>query len=408
MVDIQVCSDDSFEQQLIEWRRELHQYPELSNQEHQTTTRITNWLQDKGIPLLPLPLTSGVVAELGNGPGPIIALRADIDALPIEELTDLPFRSKNPGVMHACGHDFHTAVMLGAACLLKKYETRLPGKVRIFFQPAEEVSTGAKHLIQAGALQDVSAIFGLHNAPDLPAGTFATRGGPFYANVDRFSIHVTGKGAHAAKPEEGIDSIVAACNIVNALQTLPSRSFSSLESLVISVTRINGGNTWNVLPQTVELEGTVRTYNTQIREQIPARIRQLIQGITLALGARAELHWQPGPPSVVNTDFWADFSKKIAQDAGYQVENAELQMSGEDFALYLQQIPGTFVSIGSGSEFGLHHPQFNPDERAIAPAARYFAQLAEAALHQQRVQSDASKPPIPPRTAPSSLKVQQN
>ncbi|RLM22817.1 hydrolase [Brenneria alni] len=386
------CRDALLDQQLITWRRELHQYPELSNQEHQTTLKITQWLKQRNIRLLPLALTSGVVAELGNGPGPIVALRADIDALPIDELTDVGFRSQHSGVMHACGHDFHAAVMLGAACLLKKCEQKLPGKVRILFQPAEEVSTGAQQLIQAGALNDISAIFGLHNAPELPAGTFATRSGAFYANVDRFTISITGKGAHAAKPEEGIDSIVTACNIVNALQTLPSRSFSSLESLVISITRIQGGNTWNVLPQTVELEGTVRTYNTRIREQIPARIEQLINGITLALGAKAQLDWQPGPPSVVNTPYWADFSKKIAQDAGYQVENAELQMSGEDFALYLQQVPGTFVSIGSNSEFGLHHPQFNPDESAIPPAARYFAQLAEAALHQQEALNNASHP----------------
>ncbi|EHD21359.1 MULTISPECIES: M20 peptidase aminoacylase family protein [Brenneria] len=388
------CRNDPFDQQLITWRRELHQYPELSNQEHQTTVKIIRWLKKKGIRLLPLALTSGVVAEIGDGPGPIVALRADIDALPIEELTDVAFRSQHAGVMHACGHDFHTAVMLGAACLLKKREQALPGKVRILFQPAEEVSTGALQLIGAGALNDVSAIFGLHNAPELPAGTFASRSGAFYANVDRFSIRVTGKGAHAAKPEEGIDSIVTACNIVNALQTLPSRSFSSLESLVISVTRIQGGNTWNVLPQTVELEGTVRTYSTRIREQIPARIEQLINGITLALGAKAQLNWQPGPPSVVNTPYWVDFSKKIAHDAGYQVENAELQMSGEDFALYLQQIPGAFVSIGSNSEFGLHHPQFNPDESAISPAARYFAQLAEAALHQQAALNHALPPAV--------------
>ncbi|MBQ4766308.1 amidohydrolase [Pectobacterium versatile] len=375
------CCDTSFEQQLINWRRHLHQYPELSNQEHQTTAHITRWLQEKDIRLLPLALNTGTVAEIGHGSGPTIALRADIDALPIEELVDVPFRSQHAGVMHACGHDFHTAVMLGAACLLKKRESVLPGKVRLFFQPAEEVSTGAKQLIRAGALADVAAVFGLHNAPELPAGTFATRSGPFYANVDRFAIHITGKGAHAAKPEQGIDSIVTACNIVNALQTLPSRSFSSLESLVISVTRIQGGNTWNVLPQTVELEGTVRTYNAAIRAEIPERIEQLIGGIALALGAKAELKWYPGPPAVVNTSEWADFSKQIARDSGYQVENAELQMSGEDFALYLQDVPGTFVSIGSNSEFGLHHPQFNPDESAIAPASRYFAQLAEAALH---------------------------
>ncbi|MEH2921579.1 M20 peptidase aminoacylase family protein [Samsonia erythrinae] len=377
------CCDKSLslEQQLIHWRRHLHQYPELSNQEHHTTACITHWLQEKDIRLLPLSLTSGVVAEIGHGSGPVIALRADIDALPIEELVNVAFRSQHAGVMHACGHDFHTAVMLGAACLLKKREHRLPGKVRLLFQPAEEVSTGARQLIRAGALTDVAAIFGLHNAPELPAGTFATRSGSFYANVDRFSISITGKGAHAAKPEQGIDSIVTACHIVNAIQTLPSRSFSSLESLVISITRIQGGNTWNVLPQTVELEGTVRTYNKAIRAEIPTRIEQLISGIALALGATAELKWYPGPPAVVNTAEWADFSKQIARDAGYQVENAERQMSGEDFALYLQEVPGTFVSIGSNCEFGLHHPQFNPDESAIAPASHYFTRLAEAALN---------------------------
>lgn len=376
------CIIDALASRVIEWRRELHQFPELSEQEYQTTQRIIHWLHQLSIQPLPITLETGVVADIGAPSGPVVALRADIDALPIVEDTDVPFRSQYPGVMHACGHDFHTAVMLGAAGLLKAREAELPGRVRLLFQPAEEVSSGAKQLIHAGALQPVSAIFGLHNAPELPSGTFATRPGAFYANVDRFSIRITGKGAHAAKPEEGIDSIIAASHIVIALQTLPSRRISSLESLVVSVTRIEGGNTWNVLPQTVELEGTVRTYNTQVRGQVPDMMRQVIHGTAAALGADAELYWHPGPPSVVNTPFWADFSRKIAQEQGYQVETAEQQMGGEDFALYLQGCPGTFVSIGSASPFGLHHPGFNPDESAIYPASRYFAALAEAALHQ--------------------------
>ena len=376
------CTTDALASRVIEWRRELHQFPELSEQEYQTTQRITHWLHQLSIQPLPITLETGVVADIGAPSGPVVALRADIDALPIVEDTDVPFRSQHPGVMHACGHDFHTAVMLGAAGLLKAREAELPGRVRLLFQPAEEVSSGAKQLIHAGALQPVSAVFGLHNAPELPSGTFATRPGAFYANVDRFSIRITGKGAHAAKPEEGIDSIIAASHIVIALQTLPSRRISSLESLVVSVTRIEGGNTWNVLPQTVELEGTVRTYSAQVREQVPDMMRQVIHGTAAALGADAELYWHPGPPSVVNTPFWADFSRQIAQEQGYQVETAERQMGGEDFALYLQDCPGTFVSIGSASPFGLHHPGFNPDESAIYPASRYFAALAEAALHQ--------------------------
>ncbi|NDL65244.1 amidohydrolase [Acerihabitans arboris] len=367
-------------EKLISCRRELHAYPELSNQEFATTEKITRWLQDAGIRMLPLGLKTGVVAEIGRQKAPLIALRADIDALPIEELSGVPFSSRHEGVMHACGHDVHTSVMLGAALLLKAREATLPGAVRILFQPAEENFNGACHLIDAGALENVSAVFGMHNAPELPVGTFATRRGAFYAHIDRFQITVTGKGAHAAKPEQGIDTIVTASQIVNALQTLPSRNFSSLESLVVSVTRIQGGNTWNVLPQTVELEGTVRTHNVKVRERVPDILTRVIDGVASAMGAEARLAWYPGPPAVVNTPFWADFSQRVAADAGYQVQEAELQMGGEDFSLYLQQVPGTFVSIGSASEFGLHHPRFNPSEQAIYPAAAYFARLADEAL----------------------------
>lgn len=370
----------SLAQQLVAWRRELHQYPELSNEEFATTERITGWLNEAGIRLLPFELKTGVVAEIGQGET-LIALRADIDALPIDEIAPVTFRSQQQGVMHACGHDVHTSVMLGAARLLKAREKSLPGRVRLLFQPAEERFGGAKTLIAAGALQEVAAIFGMHNAPELPVGTFATRGGPFYANVDRFDIEVQGKGAHAARPQEGVDAIVIASQIVSALQTLVSRSYSPLESVVVSVTRIEGGNTWNVLPQKVVLEGTVRTHNADIRSELPQRLRQLIAGIASGFGARAELNWHPGPPALINTERWAEFSKQVAARQGYDVQHAELQMGGEDFAFYLHDTPGTFVSIGSNSEFGLHHPGFNPDEALLYPAAEYFSQLAEAALN---------------------------
>ncbi|WP_034950529.1 amidohydrolase [Erwinia oleae] len=369
----------TFEQQLIAWRRELHQHPELSNQEFATTARIRQWLHQAQIREIDFGLKTGVVAEIGEGDR-LIALRADIDALPIEEATSVPFKSLTAGVMHACGHDIHTSVMLGAAQLLKAREASLPGRVRLLFQPAEETFNGAKQLLDAGALEGVQAVFGMHNAPEYPLGTLRTKGGAFYANVDRFTIRVTGKGAHAARPQEGVDAIVTASNIVATLQTLASRTYSSLESVVVSVTRIEGGNTWNVLPQTVELEGTVRTHNDRIREGIPTRIRQVIDGVAAAMGARAELIWQPGPPALNNTEEWAEFTKAVAAESGYRVEDAGLQMGGEDFAFYLQQIPGAFVSIGSASEFGLHHPGFTPDEALIAPAAHYFSRLAERAL----------------------------
>lgn len=365
--------------QLVTWRRELHQNPELSNHEFATTERITAWLKQADIRILPFKLQTGVIAEIGQGE-PLIALRADIDALPIEEATLQPFASKNSGVMHACGHDLHTSVMLGVAYRLKAIEKSLKGRVRILFQPAEETFNGAQQLIDAGALAGVKAIFGMHNAPDLPLGTLKTRGGAFYANVDRFSIQINGKGAHAARPHEGIDSVVIGSQIVTTLQTLASRIYSSQESVVVSVTRFTAGNTWNVLPQTVELEGTVRTHNDQIRKEIPSRIRSLIEGIAGAFGARATLDWQPGPPALINTPEWAEFALSVAQESGYNADVATPQMGGEDFAFYLHHVPGAFVSIGSASKFGLHHPSFDPSEEIIEPAVNYFTELAQRAL----------------------------
>jgi amidohydrolase len=268
----------SFAQQLIDWRRELHQYPELSLQEFETSRRVSHWLENAGLRLVPTTLPTGVVAEVGSG-DKVIALRADIDALPIEEAVDVPYASRNKGVMHACGHDIHTSVMLGAALLLKEKESALPGRVRLIFQPAEENFGGAKRLIQAGLLNGVSAIFGMHNEPGLPVGTFATRGGPFYANVDRFVVQVGGKGAHAARPHEGNDAILLASQLVVALQTIASRNVDTLDSVVLSVTRMQGGNTWNVLPEQVELEGTLRTHRSEVREKVKVRVNDIAAGL---------------------------------------------------------------------------------------------------------------------------------
>ncbi|WP_172731306.1 M20 peptidase aminoacylase family protein [Pluralibacter gergoviae] len=370
----------SFEQQLIRWRRELHQNPELSLQEVETTARIRDWLQSAGIAPLPLELKTGAVAEVGQGET-IVALRADIDALPIEEATGLEYRSQNPGVMHACGHDIHTSVILGAALLLKAREASLPGRVRILFQPAEENFGGAKTLIRAGALEGVSAILGMHNEPGLAVGEFATRGGAFYANVDRFIIRVQGKGAHAARPHEGQDAILLASQLIGALQGIASREVNTLDSVVLSVTRIQGGNTWNVLPESVELEGTLRTHRTDVQQRVKTRVSEIAAGFARAFNAGIEVVWYAGPTALVNDPAWADFATQVADEEGYKTSTAALHLGGEDFAVYLQQTPGAFVSIGSASEFGLHHPAFNPDERLIAPAARYFAALAEKALH---------------------------
>lgn len=369
----------TFEQQLIDWRRELHQNPELSGQEVATTARIRHWLESAGLRLLPYTLATGVVAEVGHG-DKVIALRADIDALPIHETSGVSFSSQHDGVMHACGHDVHSSVILGAALLLKEREDQLAGRVRLLFQPAEENFTGAKALIKAGALENVSAIFGMHNEPGLPVGTFATRGGAFYANVDRFVLRVKGKGAHAARPHEGRDPIVLASQLVIALQTIASRDIDTLDSVVVSVTRIQGGNTWNVLPENVELEGTVRTHRGDIQKQVEKRIREIASGLASAFGAQIEVEWFNGPVTLINDEKWAAFSMQVAENVGYTTQTSELHMGGEDFAVYLQTIPGAFVSIGSASPYGLHHSAFNPDEALIENAARYFATLAEQAL----------------------------
>lgn len=369
----------TFDSQLIAWRRELHTWPELSGQEEATTARLRAWLQAADIALLDYPLKTGLVAEIGQGES-LIALRADIDALPVHEASGLPFHSRHPGVMHACGHDVHSAVMLGAALQLKQHEAQLNGRVRILFQPAEEIAAGARQFIEAGVLEGVQAIFGMHNEPGLPTGVFATRGGAFYANADKFIIRVSGKGAHAAHPEAGVDTIVAASQIIQGLQSLTSRSFNTLDSLVLSITRIDAGKTWNVLPGSVEFGGTARTHDPDVRAGLEARVRTLVSRFAEAAGAQATLSWHAGPPVLVNDPEWARFSSEIAAQAGYRVQTADLHLGGEDFAFYLQKLPGAFVSIGSASPFGLHHSAFNPDEALIAPAARYFAQLAQQAL----------------------------
>lgn len=366
-------------QQLIDWRQNLHQHPELSGQEVQTTQKIQNWLAEYGIETSARGLTTGLVADIGSG-HPIIALRADIDALPIHERVEHNFTSQHDGVMHACGHDLHTSVILGAAILLKQRESELKGTVRIIFQPAEETYTGAYQVLDAGILDDVSAIFGFHNEPDFPVGTFATRAGAFYANVDRFKITIKGKGGHAGRPHETQDPIVTASQLVNAVQTISSRTINNLDTCVVSITQIHGGSTWNVLPESVELEGTVRTHSQQVRATVEQKLRQIAEGIALSNASEIIIDWNNGPSALINTAEWANFSEKVAANEGYNVVQVPLYLIGEDFAAYLDKIPGAFVSIGSGSPFGLHHPQYQPDESLIYPAANFFAQLAIQSL----------------------------
>ncbi|KZE51971.1 hydrolase [Brevibacillus parabrevis] len=370
-----------WEQKLIAIRRQLHQYPEVAYEEFETTRSIREWLTEAGIRLIELPLATGVVAEIGGkNAGPVIALRADIDALPIQEETGLPYASTIVGNMHACGHDFHTAVILGAAFLLKQQEEELPGTVRLLFQPAEEKGTGAALLMEKGALDGVTAIFGLHNKPDLEVGTVGIKPGALMASVDGFDIEVEGLGTHAAIPHAGIDPIVAASQIVTALQSIVSRNVSPLENAVVSVTTIHGGTTWNVIPDKVALGGTVRTFQEEVRQKIPGRIRAIIEGVAAAYGAKVSLRWFKGPPSVQNDGPLTKLAAETAEKLGLQVVTPEPSAAGEDFAYYQQKIPGVFVFVGTSGTNEWHHPGFTVDERAIAISANYFAELAWRAL----------------------------
>ena len=366
---------------LQNFRHEMHRFPELSNQEFATTARIRAVLEQHQIRVLDLPLTTGLVAEIGaQYGGPLIVLRADIDALPIEEKSGVEYRSEHPGVMHACGHDFHTSAALGAAIMLKQQEVSLPGRVRILFQAAEETGHGAPALLATGALDGAAVIFGIHNDPGLPVGVLGSKAGALTAGVDRFAITISGTGSHAARPHEGNDPIVIAGQVVSALQTLIARNVPSSENAVVSITQIHSGSTWNVIPDSAWLEGTVRSFDQQTRELIERRFRQVLQGIGDAFNSEISLDWQPGPPSVVNDAAWVDFALEQGTAAGFEARRVEASPIGEDFAFYQQQLPGAFVMVGSGGPYALHHPQFRVDDRALFPTAHYFVLLATEAL----------------------------
>ncbi|MFJ8217732.1 M20 peptidase aminoacylase family protein [Bacillus cereus] len=368
---------------LISIRRNLHEHPELSYEEFETTKTIKNWLEEKNITIIHSSLETGVIAEIsGNNRGPIIAIRADIDALPIQEETNLPYASKIPGKMHACGHDFHTAAIIGAAYLLKEKESSLSGTVRFIFQPAEESSNGACKVIEAGHLHGVQAIFGMHNKPDLPVGTIGIKDGPLMAGVDRFEIEIHGVGTHAAVPDAGVDPIVASSQIVMALQTIVSRNISSSHNAVVSVTNIHSGNTWNVIPEKATLEGTVRTFQTETREKIPALMKRIIQGVSDALGVKTEFRFYAGPPAVHNDTSLTNLSSQVAEKMNLKIISPTPSMAGEDFSFYQQEIPGSFVFMGTSGTHEWHHPAFTIDERALPISAEYFALLAEKALKQ--------------------------
>lgn len=340
---------------LIRIRQELHENPEISDSEFETTRRIKKWLVDTNCNILNLQLKTGVVAEIsGLKEGPTVAFRADIDALSIKETTGLPYASKVEGVSHACGHDWHTTIALGAAIILSENRDKFNGTVRFIFQPAEETTQGAQQLIEAGLFDDgkIKAIFGLHNQPSLPAGSIGLTSSQLMAAVDTLKIHVKGKTGHGAIPQMTVDAVVAASAVVMGLQTIISRNIDPFDPVVITIGSLTSGTTHNVIADEAYLLGTVRSFSPSVRKQLPDLIERTANNIALGYGATAEVEYIPQVPAINNNEEMTKVVKKAIEDVlgNDGIVKPQPTMGGEDFSLYQEHVPGCFFWVGSGDK----------------------------------------------------------
>ena len=372
---------------VVGWRRHLHRHPELSFEERETAAYIADALAGFGEALeVERPAENSVVAHLRTGrPGPVVALRADIDALPIDEQSGVDFASESPGVMHACGHDGHTAMLLGAARLLTEARDRLPGgEIRFLFQPAEELAPGgARDLVAAGAVEGVDFVYGCHLWAPLEYGKVAAMPGPFMAASDFFTLAITGRGGHGGLPHLADDTIAIGAQVVTNLQHVVARRVDPLERAVLSIGTFHAGDAPNVLPGRVEMSGTVRTFDPDLRERMPVLIEEVIRGVTSAHGAEYDLDYQFGYQPVVN-DERATALVRDAIDPAALTDLAPI-MGGDDFSAYLAEVPGCYAFIGAGDEdsgatFPHHHPRFRIDERALGTGVRLHVDVAVRAL----------------------------
>lgn len=385
---IQTLSKE-FHQDMVRTRRHLHRNPELSYQEYETTEYIIKRLKELNISV-DRPLKTGCVGVLEGGKKSerVIALRADIDALAIREEGEhkKDFLSKNSGIAHCCGHDGHTANLLGTAKILSRLRSDIEGTVLFIFQPGEEkLPGGGRMLCETGYLQEkgVDVIYGLHSSPDYPPGTIATRKGPLMARPDEFRIEIQGTGGHAASPHLTIDPIILAARIVNDLQTIVSRSINPTEPAVVTVGKITGGTTHNIIPGSVEMLGTVRTFSQDTAELISDKIEAIVKGVTESAGANYSFEFDFGYPAVINTDWSTEVVMETAKELfgnDSVVVKEDPIMAGEDFAFYQQHFPGTFFFLGSGSKetdstYSWHHPRYNIDEECFKTGSALMASL---------------------------------
>jgi amidohydrolase len=380
---------DSIRDTVVGWRRHLHRNPELSFHEERTSRFIADTLASFGDLEISRPTATSVVARLvGARPGPVLAMRADIDALPIEERNTHDFVSTTPGVMHACGHDGHTAMLLGAAAVLAGMRERLEGSVQFIFQHAEELLPGgAQELVQAGVVDDADLVVGAHLWLGLPFGQVGVKSGALMAAPDTFYLTITGSGGHAAMPHRSVDPIVVAAQVITNLQHIVARNVDPLASAVVTIGRIAGGTTHNIIPGSVELEGTIRTFDPALREEIPALMDRIIGGVTAAHGARHELRVERGYHPVINDERATDLLRRavvraVGADA---LVDATPVMGGEDFSAYQQRASGSFFFVGARDESrGIVHPHhhecFDLDERALDYGTRIFVAAAQEHL----------------------------
>jgi amidohydrolase len=370
------------------WRHDFHRHPELRYEERRTSAKVAETLRSLGADEVVTGLgrtgVVGVIRGRKADSGKVIALRADMDALPIEEANDLPYRSEHPGKMHACGHDGHTAMLLGAAKYLS--ETRnFDGTAVLVFQPAEEGGAGAKAMIEDGLLErfGIEEIYGMHNMPGLPVGEFAIRTGPLMAAADRIRITVEGLGGHAARPHECVDTVLVGCAIVQAIQSIVARNVDPLEAAVVSITKFDAGFTDNVIPQTATLIGTARSLKPEIRDLVERRLGAIVEQTAAAYGAKARLEYTRDYPVTKNhateTDFAVTVASEIAGE-GRVNPNAPPVMGGEDFAFMLEKRPGAFIFTGNGDSANLHHPQYNFNDEVIPVGVSYWARLVETRM----------------------------
>ncbi len=375
-----------FTTDMTAWRRHLHQIPEVMFDCHQTAAFVAERLRDFGITEIHEGIaTTGIVAIIeGQGEGPTIGLRADMDALPMQEETGLEYASTIDGMMHACGHDGHTTMLLGAARYLA--ETRnFKGRVALIFQPAEERGGGGEVMVKEGILDrfDIKEVYALHNAPGTPVGHFYTTPGPIMAAADDFDIHITGKGGHGAMPHDCVDPVVAAVSIAQAIQTIVSRNTYAQDTLVISVTQIHTGSADNIVPEKAFVNGTVRTFDRAVQGMVMARLEAIVAGAAISFGVEAELVYNVGYPATINdagrTVFAANIAREIAGDSGV-IDDSGPEMGAEDFAFLLNERPGAYLFVGNGDTAGLHHPAYDFDDETAAVGASFFARLIERAL----------------------------